>query len=263
MKLTINILRKENIMNLSEITGYLNELLEVSKIEDSSLNGLQVENGGTINSIVTGVDISLELVNRASDKSLIIVHHGLFWSKPVAITRNFYKIIHMLFTKDCALYASHLPLDFHKELGNNHGFYKLLGWDSYKTEPFGFYKNLPLSSIIEFPEERDIKDVLEETYKILGRDILFWDFGKKKIKKFAFLSGGASSEIHEALGKNIDLYITGESSHNSYWFARDNNMNVVFAGHYNTEKIGVELLGKHLNEKFSLNCNFVDLPTGL
>ncbi|HPZ10629.1 MAG TPA: Nif3-like dinuclear metal center hexameric protein [Candidatus Eremiobacteraeota bacterium] len=243
-------------MNLYEITQYLDDLLKIKDIEDKSLNGLLVENGGDVESLTAGVDISIKLVESSPDNSLILVHHGIFWGKPLPITRNIYKIIHSLITKNCALYVSHLPLDNHEEFGNNYGFYKLAGWDKYKIEKFD------LSGIIEFSQERTIEDVLEEVYKVLGKDIILWNFGKKGVKRVLFVSGGAAYQIPEVLSKNVDLYITGETSHNSYWIAKDNNINVVFGGHYNTEKIGVNLLVKHLAEKFVLKYKFIDLPTG-
>jgi len=250
-------------MKLSEIVSYMDTLLNIKAIDDISLNGLQVENNGNFSDIYGSVDISAELIKNCSENSLIIVHHGLFWGKPVPITRNIYEIIKLLISKNCALYASHIPLDFHNELGNNHGFYKLIGWEKFKTEPFSLYNKLYLSSIIEFPEEYSLNDIIEKIKPVIGNNLTIWDFGKKKIKTLGFASGGGSISIAEALEKNINLYITGETSHNSYWKAKENNINIIFAGHYNTEKIGVDLLGKHLSEKFSLNFKFIDLPTGL
>jgi len=250
-------------MELHKIIAYLDRLLEIEKIEDASLNGLQVENNGIIEGIYSGVDICGELVKKATEKSLIVVHHGLFWGKPVAITKNVYKIIRGLIEKDCALYTAHLPLDSHKEFGNNHGFYKLAGWEKYIKESFSEYKKTYLSGLVEFPEERDITDVLENIRKIMGKDMLLWDFGRKKIKRAAFVSGGGAGDLPQALKEKLDLFITGETSHNLYWYAKDNAINVLFAGHYNTEKICVKLLGKHLSEKFDLKHEFIYLPTGL
>jgi dinuclear metal center YbgI/SA1388 family protein len=244
-------------MNLFEISDYMDNLLKIKEIEDKSLNGLQVENSGEIESINICVDTSEELVKSCPENSLIIVHHGLFWGKPLAITGRIYKIIHSLMEKNCALYAAHLPLDSHEELGNNHGFYKLAGWDAFKTEKFD------LTSIIEFPEPCSLSELLEVIKNVIGKDITMWDFGKKEIKKLAFISGGAIFMISDVIKKGLDLYITGEPSHCCYWPAKENKINVVFGGHYNTEKIGVNLLAKDLSEKFYIPYKFIDLPTGL
>ena len=40
-------------------------------------------------------------------------------------------------------------------------------------------------------------------------------------------------------------------------------LNVVFAGHYATETLGVQALASHLAERFELEWEFHDHPTGL
>ena len=251
-------------MKLSEIVLYLDELLDVKNVEDSSLNGLQVENTGCIEEICTGVDACCDLADKSGGKSLIIAHHGLLWKEPPSrITRDIYKIVSSLIKKDSALYGAHLPLDIHKEFGNNHGFYKLLGWDKYIKEPYGLTpKKLYMSALIEFPEEREFDEVLEEIYKVLGRDLLIWNFGRKKIKRLAFASGYVPI-VSEPVNKNLDLYISGERAHYCYSQAKDNKLNMIFGGHYNTETIGVKLLGDHLAGRFNLKHTFIDIPTGL
>ena len=38
-------------------------------------------------------------------------------------------------------------------------------------------------------------------------------------------------------------------------------MNVIFAGHYATETVGVQALGRHLAERFGVEVKFLDFPT--
>ena len=40
-------------------------------------------------------------------------------------------------------------------------------------------------------------------------------------------------------------------------------MNVIYAGHYATETVGVQALGKHLTQHLGLKTWFIDHPTGL
>lgn len=250
-------------MKLYEIVSYLDKLLEIDKIKDELLNGLEVENSGEVNKICSSVDPCLELVERASPGSLIIIHHGLFHVKPEKIIRQIYKIIHGLIKKDCALYGAHLPLDMHRVYGHNHGFYRLAGWEEYVKEPYGKNRNNDcLTSVVEFPGERDFSHILETIEKILGKDLLVWDFGKKKIKRLAFLSGYGPI-VSEPVKHDLDLYITGEPAHYCYRQAKDNKLNMVFAGHYRSEVTGMKLLGDHLSEKYGIEHEFIDLPTGL
>ena len=76
-------------------------------------------------------------------------------------------------------------------------------------------------------------------------------------------SGGAAAEIRQASRLGIDTYLTGEPSHAHHWDAAACEINVIYAGHYATETVGVRALGDHLAEKFGLEVKFLDFPTGL
>ena len=108
-------------MELKEITLYLNDYLNVAAFDDDAANGLQVENSGTVKKVGVAVDACLESITKAADAGcgMLIVHHGLFWGRPFLLTGNYYQRMSALIKSDIALYASHLPLDAHPEVGNN------------------------------------------------------------------------------------------------------------------------------------------------
>jgi putative NIF3 family GTP cyclohydrolase 1 type 2 len=227
---------------------------------------LKQENEGEILEIYTGVDLCNDLLDKCSDKSLIIVRLGFSaMANPLIITKGIYQLSSRLIKKDCALYEAPLALSIHKEFGDNFGFYKLTGWDKYMKEPFGLTEQKEQTSgVVEFPHEFAMSEIMEVLYEFFGRELLFWDFGKKKIKRLAFIAGmGLYRYIDEIMDKELDLFITGDTSHGFYWNAKDNKVNVAFAGHYNTKTIGLKLLGEHLSRKFRINHRFIDLPTVL
>ena len=88
-------------------------------------------------------------------------------------------------------------------------------------------------------------------------------FGKEKIKTIGIISGGASEDVEAAIQENLDLYITGEFEHAHFHIAKENCINVIAAGHYETEIIGVNLLMKKIQEKLKIDCEFIDVPTEL
>jgi putative NIF3 family GTP cyclohydrolase 1 type 2 len=67
--------------------------------------------------------------------------------------------------------------------------------------------------------------------------------------------------VAEAKSLGADTFLTGETSHANYWAAADYGLNVIYAGHYATETVGVQALGHHLAEKFGVNVRFFDFPT--
>ena len=110
-------------MFLSDIVKKLNEKLKLSSFTgDISNNGLQVEGKGEVKKIIFAVDASLELFEIAKERKadFIFVHHGISWgSEPRRITGSVAKRLKVLLENNISLYAAHLPLDAHEELGNN------------------------------------------------------------------------------------------------------------------------------------------------
>ena len=117
-------------MYTDELVQTLDKLLNVHEIEDASLNGLQVANSGSVHKVALAVDVSVASIQKAKDyeADFLIVHHGLFWGKPSPIVGSTYQRIKLLIESNIALYAIHIPLDVHPELGNNAQIINTLGW---------------------------------------------------------------------------------------------------------------------------------------
>ena len=74
-------------------------------------------------------------------------------------------------------------------------------------------------------------------------------------------SGGAAGDLYQAIAVGVDLFITGEPLHYTHHLAKENEINVIFAGHYETEVWGVKALMPLLKEKFGVEVEFIDVPT--
>jgi putative NIF3 family GTP cyclohydrolase 1 type 2 len=80
-------------VSLETITEFLDTFLDVDEVPDdpNALNGLQVENSGTVGHVVAAVDASHASIVGAAAESLpgnglLLVHHGLFWDGNVPLT---------------------------------------------------------------------------------------------------------------------------------------------------------------------------------
>ena len=108
---------------LQKIVSHCDKILRTAKIGDyeGAVNGLQVENSGSVTRIAASVDASLATVKLAiaAKADLLLVHHGLFWSKPQPWTGKRRELLRLLVENNVAIYSSHLPLDAHPKLGNN------------------------------------------------------------------------------------------------------------------------------------------------
>lgn len=111
------------MIQLSEITAYLDELLAVDSVPgDVSNNGLQVEAANEVGSAIFGVDACQALFDAAvaQNADFIFVHHGLSWGgEPRRFTGITGTRLGTLFAEGINLYAVHLPLDAHPEIGHN------------------------------------------------------------------------------------------------------------------------------------------------
>ena len=77
------------------------------------------------------------------------------------------------------------------------------------------------------------------------------------------VSGAGASAIEEAVKLKLDCFLVGEISQSDYVRARDYKINLIVAGHYATETVGVKALMPLLKEKFNISTIFVDNKTGI
>lgn len=255
---------------LSEVVTYLDQYLRSREIPDdpNALNGLQVENSGMVTRFVAAVDASLatlEGLPTGSPGTLLLVHHGLFWDGNQPISGRRYRKVKTLLERDVALYGSHIPLDLHPDVGNNAVLARRLGLTS--TESFGLHKGVAIGVAGTAPKELKRRDelvsILAQLLGIPAGDIKLIAGGPDSIRKIGVITGGAGSAISQAHAAGCDTYITGEGAHHTYFEAMELGVNVVYAGHYATETIGVQALAEHLSDHYRLPWEFHHHPTGL
>jgi len=234
-------------------------------MDDYSYNGLQFEGSDDVLKVGFAVDSGIKVFEKAAanDIDLLVVHHGLFWKKqnPV-ITGVHKKRLDILFNNTISLYAAHLPLDFHKEIGNNAGIAQLL--DSNMVGGFSSYQGFDIGTIAELHSPKSIETICDVIGNKLRCEPTLIKVSDRTISKIAIMSGAGSREdLHEAANLEVDLFITGEQTE-LYHDAFDYDVSVIFAGHHATETVGVSLLMKKVAEQFpELETFFIDCPTGL
>ncbi|MBU3941372.1 MAG: Nif3-like dinuclear metal center hexameric protein [Nanoarchaeota archaeon] len=245
---------------LKEIVEFLDGELGVKDVEDSSNNGLQVSGNKEVKKIAFAVDACMEVFEKAKDFNMIIVHHGISWDDSLKhLTGINYSRVKFLVDNNISLYAAHLPLDKHPKHGNNAELCRIFGLKH--IHGFGNYHE----QIIGFAGEKEIslKEFVKEINKKLNIKCKVFDFGNEKIKNIGVVSGGGSSALNEAIEKSLDCFVTGEIPHHSYQLAKEGKINLIAAGHYSTETLGVKALMNILKEKFKVEVKFIDAPTGL
>lgn len=241
-----------------ELENYIGQLLNIERFRDYGPNGLQVEGKATISRLVTGVTASLALVDAAIEygADALLVHHGYFWkNENPCITRTKKTRIACLLAADLNLFAYHLPLDAHPELGNNAQLGERLGLmptGRFGEQDLGWLGELqaPLS-FTAF--SRRVEETLERAPLTIGKP-------DKLIRRVAWCTGGAQSYFHEAAALDIDCFLTGEASEFVTHLVHEAGISYIAAGHHATERFGIEALGSHLAQYFGVEHVHIDLP---
>jgi dinuclear metal center YbgI/SA1388 family protein len=253
-------------MNTVQLDAFFRGILNLDEFDgiDPSLNGIQVDNGGgDIKKIAFAVDACLETFKRAKDSGagLLFVHHGLFWGKPSRIEGVLRSRLDFLLKNNLALYAVHLPLDQHGEVGNNAGLAELLGMDS--REPFGLYHGKKIGIKGRLVRPITTSEAVNRISFNGAPPLAVHPFGKAENTTCAVVSGGAAEEAFQAVEEGVDLYVTGETSHSVYHTTLEGGLNMIAGGHYATEVWGVRKLMELCKEKLTIEAEFIDVPTGL
>jgi dinuclear metal center YbgI/SA1388 family protein len=246
------------------LTAFLDDYLRVNEIEDASQNGIQVEGPKEVTRIAFAVDGCLATFEQAvaAGAQLLIVHHGLFWSKPVRLVGLLFQRVRMLVEGGCGLYAVHLPLDLHPEIGNNAELARLLALED--THPFGEYHGTKIGISGICSPSISLNALVERLTQATGEPPLrILDHGPNEVSRVGCISGGAASLIGQAADAGLDTFVTGETSHSSFHDASEYGLNVVFGGHYATETLGLKALANRIAERFGLDTLFLDLTTGM
>ncbi len=254
---------------IDEVARHTDELVNSRAIPDysSALNGLQFQNLSQLRGIAAAVDLSTRAIQGAikENANLLVVHHGMFWGGLSPLTGAAYRRVRLLLENDIAVYSSHIPLDCHPTLGNN----VLLANELELTpsKEFARYQGIYIgvagecdvttSSIAERATSFASKygHVTRTTPIADGRRTRHWGMCSG--------AGASADTLQEAIDADIDTLIVGEGPHWTAITAEENDLVIIYAGHYATETLGVCALAKHLGDKYKVPWTFVSAPTGL
>jgi len=261
IKIFLLIYNEVIIMLRDELESYLDRLLYVDEFNDYCPNGLQVEGCDEITKIISGVTASQDLIDQAisENANAILVHHGYFWKGEDLSIRNIKKKrLKALLDHNISLFAYHLPLDAHSELGNNAQLAKLLGLKiECALEKHGKHD---LGLVCSLASAQSLDEFVKFVNERLGRAALSLGSSSTIIKRVALCTGAAQSMFEGAiLNHKIDAYLTGEVSEPSFHLANEYSCNFLSLGHHASERYGVKALGEHLAKQFKIDVKFVDL----
>ena len=244
-------------MKREELADYLDGLLEPARFRDYCPNGLQVEGRAEIRRVVAGVTASQALLDAAvaDGADAVLVHHGWFWKgedgRVTGIRRARLKT---LLGHDINLFAYHLPLDAHPELGNNAQLAERLGWLSE-----GRFGEQDIAWLGAPGALTSAGALAARTALLLGRQPLLIGDPERPVRRLGWCTGGAQGYFEEAIARGVDAFVSGEISEPTVHLARESGVAYLACGHHATERYGVAALAAHLAARCGLDCRFIDI----
>ncbi len=242
-------------MTREELARYLDTLLEPAKFDDYLPNGLQVEGASEVHKIAFAVSASLRAVQEAvaAGADTLIVHHGWFWKNEERTILGIRKArIEAAIKANLNLFAFHLPLDAHLEIGNNAIFGHALGFENAKPSP-----DNPFLWLADVPAI-EVKDLKARLTNVLKREPVVLGHGEQTITRVAWCTGAAQGELEEASRAGAQAYMTGEVSERTTYEARELGMTFLSCGHYATETFGIRALEDKIRREFQVETVFLE-----
>ncbi|WP_423929925.1 Nif3-like dinuclear metal center hexameric protein [Candidatus Palauibacter sp.] len=247
-----------------EVAAWLDDLLRVTEVDDYpfALNGLQVDGRREVARIGAATDACRATIDLAVEAGcdLLLVHHGLFWGGLRPFVGPLYERFRRLVESGMGLYSAHLPLDLHPRIGNNAILAAEFALEG--VERFGSFKGNEGIGVIG-TVDASRSEIAARAEAVCGQSPVVIAGGPERASRLAILSGGGGSQIEAAAAAGADTFLTGEGSHHTYHEALELGINVIYAGHYATETLGVRALARRAAGHFGAEHLFFDVPTGL
>lgn len=252
--------------SLQEICSFLDTTLNTRAFKDASINGLQIEGASTsVSRIGFAVDAGYSVAEKAvlAGCQLLVVHHGVLWGECAPIVGPWARKLALFLSNGLSLYASHLPLDGHQELGNAAQMAALLKLSDlspcfeYGGAPIGIRGKLPASMSIE-----SVSALLSNIEGSLTPPLIL-PFGKAAVQTVGIATGSGTMVIPECAKLGIDLLISGEPKQAAFHEAKEYGVSVLCIGHYASETFGVRALERVLEQRFRVETAWLSEPTGI
>ena len=242
----------------SRVEQHLARYLEAARFKDYCPNGLQVEGAPRVARVACGVTASLAFVRAAVrfGADTLLVHHGWFWrGEDPRLVGPRRERTALVLANRLNLFAYHLPLDVHPEVGNNAQLGARLGWST-----AGRFGDEGLGCWHDFSKPQTVAQVSEVLTAALGQSPLVLGSARRGIRRVAWCTGAAQDMLAQAAEIGADAFVSGEASERTTHLARELGVTYFAAGHHATERFGVQALGAHLAQQFGIIHRFIDDP---
>jgi dinuclear metal center YbgI/SA1388 family protein len=260
-------------MRARELARVADRILGTRRFRDypGAKNGLQVGHGRVVKKIGWAVDADLESIRRAGKAGVdfLVVHHGIWWGSSALDRKIRARRIREAKRLGVAIYSSHLPLDAHPEIGNSIGLLRALGLEKAKRRPFGKAMGREIGWKLDGGKIRiaELGLRIADLRKREGGKVRRFEgvkgawprrsaalqsggvrvvpAGPGICRKIGVVTGGFG-DLDQVVKAGLDTLVTGEADYPTEVKAKELGINLVLAGHAETETFGAQALAKKL-----------------
>ena len=238
---------------IRNITDYLDEIFPPDTAEGYDNPGLMTgERDREVTSAVLSLDATSGAIRRCIEtgSNLLIAHHPLIFGgiSTVSLEDTNGRLLSAMIKNDITCFAAHTNLDKASEFSNFVLARKLCAVPGTVREIEG----ASCGAFYELPEETRLGDYIKTVVRTLDSSgAISINPADSKVKRI-FVQGGAFDEdsIPFLVENEVDLVISGEIKHHVTLLLAHQGIKSLIAGHNATERIFMENLETHLEEKF-------------
>ena len=222
-------------MLISDFTALMEEIAPAAlKMEGDNIGLLVGTTRKAINKVLIALDCTPEVVQEAAalEAGLILTHHPLFFQSVNCLLPDDAKtaVAFLLARHNIALFAAHTNLDAAAG-GVNDALADLLSLENVSPlapDNLGRIGNIESTSLLDFALR--VQNRLNTAVCITGNE-------NAPIKTVALVGGSGGSCIANAKNAGADALLTGEVRHHEALEAKRTGLNLIVAGHFETESV--------------------------
>ncbi|MBQ8696180.1 MAG: Nif3-like dinuclear metal center hexameric protein [Clostridia bacterium] len=237
-------------MNVRELYNYLDDRIPASLSCEWDNDGLMVEADGDreVKKVLISLDVTPDAVGYAVEGGfdVILSHHPLIFKPLKSVNDDSYisRMVKKLLVNGISVMSFHTRLD-RVEGGVNDALAAVIGLTDIEPMP-------EIGRVGNLGEEVYIDDFVGFVRDVLGCEHV--DFvGERPVYRVAVVGGDGKDNFADAVKNGADTYLTGSMSYNTMVDAAYMGINVIEAGHFQTEHPVCTVLAQTLSEQ-GIDC---------
>jgi len=235
-------------MTINKLYEQLNKRIPQELSCEWDVDGLQVCPNGEqeVKKVLVCLDATEQMIEKAKQigANVILTHHPILFTPLACVTEESIngKRVLDLVKNNIAVMSFHTRLD-KLDGGVNDALCQALGLNN--VQPFGEEN---LGRIGTWNGESSLKAFADAVKKILNIPAVQVVNVGKKVQKVAVIGGAGGDEIADAKKAGADTYLTGEVKHHHFAESAEAGLNLVVAGHHQTENGVCQVLAEFVKQ---------------